>query len=128
MKSIEFKKTVSNIESELEHVNDELKKINTYKEKLYESYVDNIVSKDEYLILKKKYNDQIALFKNKIEQLQRKKENSSDEQDQALIRWINKFKNHMSIDTLNKEVVSELIQRIDVHENKEVDIFFYFHQ
>ena len=128
IKSIEFKKVVSNIESELEHVNDELKKLNTYKEKLYESYIDNIVSKDEYLLLKKKYNDQIAFFKNKIEQLQKKKENSSDEQDLALIRWINKFKNHMSIDTLNKEVVSELIQRIEVHENKEVDILFYFHQ
>ena len=40
--------------------------------------------------------------------------------------WIENFKNHKNITELDREIITELIDYIEVHENKKITIHFKF--
>lgn len=104
---------------------EEIKRYEKLKATLYESLIDGLIDKSEYLELKAVYDEKMqearaaALkLKEELESiLQNRSENS---------RWITQFKAYYNIDTLDRRMVVTLIERILVYEDCRLQIEFRY--
>lgn len=103
----------------------EIKKIGNLKRCLYEDWKNEYITKEEYLEYKQKYEQDIEKIKEVMKNLDKQKE-----EQEGIInensKWIEEFKEHKNITKLDRDIVTELIDYIEVHENKRITIHFKF--
>ena len=92
-----------------------LKKIESKLEKLYENYVDGIVSNEEYIYLKKEYDDQYRTASALMEEIRQKKAmiNGAFAGDN---KWLKAIEGIRSETELSQQIVDKMIDRVVVHE------------
>jgi site-specific DNA recombinase len=103
----------------------EIEKINDLKRGLYEDWKSKYITKEEYLEYKKKYERDlerltkiiINIDEQKIKQQEIKNENNI---------WIENFKKYKNITELDRDIITELIDYIEVYENNKIKIHFKF--
>lgn len=103
----------------------EIVKLNTLKRYLYEDWKNEYITKDEYLEYKQKYEHDLNRIKEKLINLNKQKENQ-EEVISENSKWIEKFKIYKNITKLDRDIIAELIDYIEVHENKKITIHFKF--
>ncbi len=98
---------------------------NSRKKNLYEDYRDGILSKEEYSGLRDQYQGRIAEIEKNIAALQREREsviaNGSGRQE-----WVKKIRGYEDAQTLDRELVSFLIERIEVFDDNAVRVTYRF--
>jgi DNA invertase Pin-like site-specific DNA recombinase len=102
-------------------------KIDKYLKKVYEDYVDELLDKTEYLSLKEQYNLEKQDILRQINDIDESL-NHTNEKQMERDEWIERFKNYMNVDELTRDMVVELIDKIEIGNNHDVHIFFKFHQ
>lgn len=108
-----------------EIIQDKISRIDKYLKKAYENFVEQILDRDEFLELKNQYNKEKQELLKQIQEIDNiifDKKSSQKEHNQ----WIKRFKNYMDVDELTREMVLELIERIEIGSNKDVHIYFKF--
>lgn len=100
----------------------ELERIQKRKERAYEDYADDIISKEEYLRYKNKYEEQIYSVQSKIDMLNQAVSSNSI----AVNPWIEKLLNQEPLEHLDRETVVEMISMIYVYENNTIKIVYNF--
>ena len=125
---LNLKKSVDkNMENIKKAKEKEIEKLNNLKRGLYEDWKNEDITKQEYIEYKQKYEQDIEkiekiivnIDKQKIEQKEIINENS---------KWIENLKTNKNITELDRDVITELIDYIEVHENKKITIHFKFAQ
>lgn len=102
-----------------------LLKVDKYLKKVYEDYIEELLSKEEYLDLKSQYNAEKQDVINQVREIDKSLIQASEIQE-TKDEWIEKFKNYIDVDELTRDMVVELIDRIEIGSNFEVHIFFKF--
>ena len=74
---------------------------------------------------KQKYEKDIKRIKEIVENLDKQKE-KQEEIINGNSLWIENFKVHKNITELDRDIITELIDYIEVHENKKITIHFKF--
>ena len=102
-------------QGELNSASMKLKKIESKLEKLYENYVDGIVSNEEYIYLKKEYDDQYRTASASMEEIRQKKAriNNAFAGDN---KWLKAIEGIRSETELSQQIVDKMIDRVVVHE------------
>lgn len=99
--------------------------IEGFKTKLYENLVSGILTKEEYLSYKRKYNADIELLQKAIaeweERLTDVLENRSERN-----RWINHFMQFSTMEEIDRRAVMQLIRSIRVIGKDELHIEFNY--
>ncbi len=103
----------------------EIERISNLKRCLYEDWKSEYITKEEYLNYKQKYEQDIDKIKEIIINLDKQKE-KQEEIINGNSLWIENFKKHKNITELDREIITELIDYIEVHENKKITIHFKF--
>ena len=103
----------------------EIEKISNLKRCLYEDWKNEYITKEEYLNYKQKYEQDIDKIKEIIINLDKQKE-KQEEIINGNSLWIENFKKHKNITELDRDIITELIDYIEVHENKKITIHFKF--
>ena len=103
----------------------ELDKLNNLKRYLYEDWKNKYITKDEYLEYKQKYEYDINKIKEKLINLNKQKENQEDVICENN-KWVENFRIYKNITKLDRDIITELIDYIEVHENKRITIHFKF--
>lgn len=103
----------------------EIEKISNLKRCLYEDWKNDYITKEEYLEYKQKYEQDIKKIKEIISNLDKQKEKQEEIINKNSL-WIENFKSNKNITELDREVIAELIDYIEVHENKKITIHFKF--
>ena len=104
---------------------EEAEKYTRLKTSLYESLVDGIVSKGEYLELK-------SLYDGKLQEAQAAMERLREEMGSLLqnrtggTHWIEQFKKHRNLTELTRHIAVTLIDRIEVCEDCRIQIRFKY--
>ena len=86
----------------------------------------------EELIGKEEYVYYIGEYDRQIKELQLQKENvlekmkMQDKLDSQHDEWVEAFKNYIDVSELTREMVLELINKIEVHEDGMIDIYYRF--
>lgn len=100
----------------------EKEKIIRKKERAYEDYVEELITKDEYVRYKDKFEQQIISIDLKISLLNQ----SMEKQSVSANPWISRLLNCRELEHLDRETVVEMISMIYVYENKTVKIVYNF--
>lgn len=103
----------------------EIKKLSNLKRCLYEDWKNEYITKEEYIEYKQKYEKDIVKTKEIIASLDNQKE-KQEEIINGNNKWIENFKIHKNITKLDRNIIIELIDYIEVHENKKITIHFKF--
>lgn len=114
-----------NIENIGKTKENEIKKISDLKRCLYEDWKNNDITREEYLEYKEKYDKDIERIKNIIINLNEQKEIKEKTVTKNNL-WIENFKLYKNITELDRDVITELIDYIEVHENNQLTIHFKF--
>lgn len=93
--------------------------------KLYESYVEELISREEYRSMKEKYMVKIKECDGAIKDLEEQRRNII-ENTQNSDSWIYQFIKYKDMKELSHEIVVVLVDRIDVYEDKRVQITFNY--
>lgn len=103
----------------------EIEKLNNLKRGLYEDWKNDYITKEEYLEYKHKYEQDIDRIEEIIINLDKQRE-KQEEIINGNSLWIENFKAHKNITELDRDIITELIDYIEVHENKKITIHFKF--
>lgn len=123
---LNIKKIVNeNIENIKQEKNKEMEKLIDLKRGLYEDWKNNYITKEEYFNYKQKYEQNIEKIKEIIMNLQKQK-NNQNKIIRGNSKWIEDFKIYKNITELDRSIIMELIDYIEVHENKKITIHFKF--
>ena len=84
-----------------------------------------LISIDDFNVFKTEYTAQKKMIENRKKVLQKQKDAGKIYMDEYQ-RWLETFLQHREIKELSREVLVNLIERIDVYENNSVNITFRF--
>lgn len=90
---------------------------------IYEDLKDGIITRDEFLTLKEEFTQRIREAESMIERYERDKNSiMSGFNDQQ--GWLAQFREYSNISEMSRKVVVNLIERINIFENQEVEVVF----
>lgn len=103
----------------------EIEQLSNLKKGLYEDWKSNYITKEEYLEYKNKYEQDIEKAKKIIINLSKQNENKQANMKNNNL-WLEDFRLHKNITKLDRSLILELIDYIEVQENKRLTIHFKF--
>ena len=115
----------TNYTHQIENIEKEILKKQNYKRKTYQNYMEELVTKDEYLSYIKEFDDDIMVLQEQLVKLNEELEAQSALEKQY-DHWVEEFKNYIHIDELTREVVLELIDKIEVNSDGSISIYYKF--
>ena len=104
---------------------DEVEKVKELKKGLYEDWKNDYIKKDEYVEYKKKYEKEIEKINGILNNLD-KQENKKENIRILNKKWIENFEMSGNINKLDRDIIMELIDFIEIYENKKMTIHFKF--
>jgi len=113
------------LDSQITALEAELERYSNLKIRLYQDLCDDVVSREEYGEMNTRFAQKIKEAQDKIQEIREKKREAL-KHDTLLPTWLEEFKQYEHIKTLERRVVVELIDHIDVHSKTEIEIHFCF--
>lgn len=92
---------------------------------LYEDYKKDILSKDNYLMMKKNYEKISDEILDEIEVLEQDLNDLIHNMD-LNNKWIEAFKNYKNIEKLNRSILVALIDKIEIVDKQHIQIYYNF--
>lgn len=123
--SADLKPVVMKYDSRIAKLSQESETCKNRRMNLYEDFKDGILSKEEYSMLKKQYQKQASEIDESIAKLEAEKK-SVAEGGSRREEWVDKLREYDGVSELNRELVSFLIERIDVFENNAIQVKYRF--
>ena len=112
-------------EMQLDNIQKRISKIEKFKKKTYDNFMEDLISKEEYM-------EYVSGYEDEIKELQEQKsvlEGRSDlkqELNAQYDEWVEAFRNYINIRKLTRDLVLELIERIEVNEDSSITIYYKF--
>lgn len=106
-------------------ITDDNDKISVYKKKTYDNYMEEIISKEEYLKYVRDYDAERKKIESEKEEVLDKIE-SQKELDNEYDEWVEAFKDYINIEELTRDIVVELIEKIEVNADGSINIHYRF--
>lgn len=110
---------------QIRRIEAEMERRKIYKQKTYQNFMDEILTKEEYLFYTEEFKREFCEFKKNLEQL-KSQLSRQKELDSEYEEWTEKFRNYIEIDELTREIVLELVERIEVNADGSLNIFYKF--
>lgn len=121
--NIEKSKQIAN--TEMNRLQLELERIKKLKKSVYEDYKEELISKEEFISYREDYSKKESLFFKQLEVLEKEKEENVTS-DVFESPWIKRLLNLKDIESLDRDIVVEMIHHISVYEDKKIKISYNF--
>lgn len=116
----DFRRQRSDAASKLEAARRTLKRNQSLYDSLYQNYVEQLMTEQEYVTLKARYKAEAEQAEQLIAALEQEQRESKVYT--AENRFLTEFRSFMGTDTLTKEMATALVERIYVDADKNIDI------
>lgn len=113
------------LEEEMKDVQKRMQKIQEFKKKTYNNYMEELITKDDYISYIAGYDSDLEELKEAQKSIEEKQLKQND-LDQQYDEWVEAFKDYINIKTLTREVVLELINKIEVNNDGSINIYYKF--
>lgn len=117
--------TKAQYELEKEHLQKQIEKIQKFKKKSYDNYMEELISKNEYIKYVEGYEAQIQKLNAQKEELF-KRMDLQKELEAQYDEWVDRFTDYINIEKLTREIVLELVEKIEVNHDGSIDIYYRF--
>lgn len=116
---------IQKYEGRIKKLREEAASCHSRKKNLYEDFKDGILSRDEYSMLRDQYQSQIDDIEKSIVAVEAERDvvlaNGTGKQE-----WIEKLKKYEGISTLDRELVTFLIERVDIVDAETINVTYRF--
>ena len=112
-------------EIQLESIQRRMEKVEKLKRKTYDSYMEDLISKEEYIKYRSDYDNEIRELRRQ-QHVMNDKINFGQERAVRSDGWTKDFKNYMNIKKLTRDVALELIDKIEVSSDGSLTIYYRF--
>ncbi len=112
-------------EIQLETIQSRMAKIVKFKRKTYDNYMEELISKEEYI----RY---VSEYESELKELEKQKtvlfQKVALQQDSDALHdiWAEAFKDCINVDALTRDMVLELVEKIEVHDDGAITIYYKF--
>ena len=113
-------------EMQLESIKSRIEKIENFKKKTYDNFMEDLITKEEYKSFVAEYDKQIKELREQQGVID-KKADLQKELNAQYDEWAEAFKDYINIQTLTRDVVLELIDKIEVNADGSINIYYKFH-
>jgi hypothetical protein len=93
--------------------------------RLYDSFTEEMITREEYLRMKEKYILRINELEKTIKELEEEKKQLT-KNDKESTSWISRYLKFQGIEQLTHEAVATMIDKVEVYEDKRIEITFSF--
>lgn len=121
----EMKPDAVKCEERIEKLRAEADECNVRRKNLYEDYKDGILTKDEYFMLRDQYQKQLEGIGRSMEAVQSEKDTIISSRS-GKQKWIEKLRKYKDADSLDRGMVTFIIDRIDVAEGNRLQVKYRF--
>ena len=108
---------------EAERLEKEAEKLRAKKKRAYEDYSEELISREDYLDYKERYEKQIQTLENQIDFLTGE---TSGNSQQTRDEWMKRLLEIGHIEKLSRELVVEMVAQIQIYENHTIKIIYNF--
>ncbi len=112
-------------ENQMKGIKKQISKIQNYKQGALEQYLDKVISKTDFDRYVEDYESKIKEFQKQLDSL-KKEEKAEVLLNNMYDEWVEAFKDYINIEKLDKNIVNELIKRIEVNEDGSIVIYYRF--
>ena len=112
----DYKKTLKRLEAEVEIINNNI-------DKMYIDKLNHKISEEMYYRLFNKLNDELKRKEKEYNDLKNKKENSGQDYSKEIEKVVKEF---LELENPTPELMKVIINKIEIHQDKQVDIIFNF--
>ncbi len=116
---------IDNQDNIIKEKDKKIKRLNELKMNLYEDFKNGILTKIEYFEYKERYNCDIEKIKRNISFLRERKINE-DILETSANKWIEDIKRNKNINKLDREILEEFIDYIEIYDNKNIKVYLKF--
>ena len=109
----------------LQKLENEIKLINNNIDQMYVDKLNNKISEEMYERLLKKFRNEIGKKENEYIEIKQQKEESKQDDTQKIKNVVEEF---LSLNKPTSEIMKVIINRIEIHQDKQVDLYFNFKQ
>lgn len=110
---------------QLESIQKRIEKIEKFKKKTYNNFMEELISKEEYKNFVAEYDKEIKGLKEQ-QAVINEKADLQQELNAQYDEWVDAFKDYINIKTLTRDVVLELIEKIEVNADGSINIYYKF--
>jgi len=103
----------------------EIKLINNNIDQMYVDKLNNKISEEMYERLLKKFKNEIGEKENEYLEIKQQKEESKQDNTEKIKSVVQEF---LELKELTPEFMKVIINRIEIHQDKQVDLYFNFKQ
>lgn len=112
-------------DTQLQSFQNRIDKILNFKRKTYDNFMEELITKADYIKFVAEYDREISELRQQIEVINEE----AEVQEQLEIQydeWVEAFKNYINIKELTRDVVIELIDKIEVNKDRSINIYYKF--
>ena len=109
----------------LQKLENEIKLINNNIDQMYIDKLNNKISEEMYERLLKKFKNEIGEKENEYLEIKQQKEESKQDNTEKIKSVVQEF---LELKELTPEFMKVIINRIEIHQDKHVDLYFNFKQ
>ena len=124
-KKIENNNYKSTLEKTLKEANEKKIRLEKNLERLYEDRLNDVITVEMYKSMSTKQNEGLLKLKNEIKSLEDKlSEFVKEEKDIFSFDYKEIINDFLKLKNPTKEIMSKIIDKIEIHEDKKVDIYY----
>ena len=109
----------------LQKLENEIKLINNNIDKMYVDKLNNKISEEMYERVLKKFGDEIKQKEKEYMKTKQQKEEAKQDDTEKIKSIVQDF---LSLNKSTPEIMKVIINRIEIHQDKQVDLYFNFKQ
>jgi DNA invertase Pin-like site-specific DNA recombinase len=120
-----YQKHIRNLQRNIQTLQQKIKRITTLKNTLFESFDNGILSEEDFLYMKERYNGENAGLKEELQQLTQELTKYTEELT-AKNKWITAFERYAKEQILTREMMLELVSRVWVWADNRFEVVLNF--
>lgn len=120
-----FSQHKSELDAEISETEKKLSRLSMLRSSLYEDYQEKLLDEAEYLFAKNKYEKDVGVLRNQLDELSIQK-HRLDIMVTPKNPWLTTLKKFKKNRTITGEMISELIERVEIFSDKTVSICFRY--
>jgi len=109
----------------LQKLENEIKLMNNNIDQMYVDKLNNKISEEMYERLLKKFKDEIGEKESKYIEIKQQREEAKQDDTEKIKSVVQDF---LSLNKPTSEIMKVIINRIEIHQDKQVDLYFNFKQ
>ncbi len=112
---------------QLEQIQAGIERTEQFKRKTYRNYLEDVISKEDYLAYALEYEKELEQLRAQKSAMETKARSRQEEAGQA-DTWAEAFADYMNVPQLTRDMVLELIERIEVNRDGSIRVYYQFGQ